>query len=251
MDDLVTTHANILKEDTESLKLRLSGLLARTASDLQEMAEIVAELDSRKVDLHGLRIGLLGYLRRIATGTLAPEAVVRFASAPALLERISTLPIDRQRDLARGETVALAVWQGESVTHRLFDPLTLTTQQQKQVFGSGEIRSVEQQIPLLTHTAQIDRTRRKAKLPGSRVRADRKTGDVIVNRTSIPYGELLAALSELSDPTPDEEPTVPVQVKLTTEQHRRLKVHCAKYECTIAEAITLALAATGVFRNPL
>lgn len=241
----------LAETSTDSLTSRLTGLLARTASDLAEMAAIVGELDRRGVDLTGLRIGLIGYLRRIAAGSLAPEAVVRFASNPRLLDRVATLPIDTQRSLASGQTVALAVFRGESVDSRQFDPLGLTEQQQRQVFAPGEIRAVDKQIPLLTQAAQQDRTRRKASIKTARVTVDPQTREIRINRTVIPHGELLQAIRQISDPTPQgDEPTVPVQVKLTEEQHRRLKVHCAKYDSTIGETIITSLASAGVFRNP-
>lgn len=246
------TELIINDEPTESLKERLSGLLARTASDLVEMASIVSELDRRGEDLSGLRIGLTGYLRRIAAGTLAPEAVVRFASAPRLLDAVSTLPLTEQQRLASGEPVELAVWHGDTVDSRRFDPLSLTTLQQRQVFGDGRIRSVEDQIPLLTHTQTLTRSRQPKRL--GKVRADKSRGVLLINRTEVSPGEILSALAELGDPTPpasDGDELSTVAVKLTAEQHRRLKVYAAKYSASIGEIIIQSLAGTGVFRNPM
>ncbi len=242
----------ISEAPVSQLRERLTSILARTASDLAEMAAIVAELESRGEDLSGLRIGLVSYLRRIAAGTLLPEAVVRFSGSPRLLDKVATLPIDQQRKLAGGEPVEIAVWRGESVDSRRFDPLALTYQQQCQVFGDGQIRTVEQQVPLLAHSQTLSRAKQPRRV--GKVKIDKSRGVLLLNRSEISPGEILSALAELSDTTPppkEDEELSTVAVKLTAEQHRRLKVYAAKYSASIGEIVIQSLSASGVFRNPM
>lgn len=250
----MTTETLIVSADlasltTDELLARLESGLARTAADLAELALVFGELESRGYDLSGLRIGMARYLRSIARGQTTPQVVVRFSGLPSLLDRVMQLPLEEQARLAEGGKVSLAVFasEGDRITERLIDPLLLTGPQRLQVFGEGVIRTIEQQVPLLTQ--QVTLSKRKAR-PGQRVKALRETGEIQVGSRRYSAAELLAALASLSDPVEDdgEEPTT-LAVKLSPEQHRRLRVHAARHSTTIGQVVIDALAAAGAFRN--
>jgi len=88
---------------TEELKAELSRLLGFSADNLTRLALITQELEARGEDLSAIRFGLLPLLRQIASGTLLPEIVVKFAGEPDAIRKIGRLSIDAQEDIASGK----------------------------------------------------------------------------------------------------------------------------------------------------
>lgn len=84
---------------TPELKKMLAESLLLTAERLLRVAEIVAELDRRGEDFGKLRTAMIRYLRAIAAKTLLPEIVVEYAGRPAILNRLSLLPIEKQQSV--------------------------------------------------------------------------------------------------------------------------------------------------------
>jgi hypothetical protein len=148
---------DVASRTTEELLAELASSLEVTARHLVRLAAVWSELERRGVDLSKLRSGLRLWLPMIAAGKLAAEAVVQFAGQSMLLRALAELPLQRQRDLARGEEVVVVTlgpaggFASEKIpAHRLIAAdIGL-------VFDKGHIRTAEEQIPLLQ-----DRSRRR------------------------------------------------------------------------------------------
>lgn len=80
------------------LDLELSSSLEITANALLRLAIILKIKEDRGHDLSQLKIGMIEHLRRIATGQLLPEVVVRWADRPSVIRRLAKLTIDEQRE---------------------------------------------------------------------------------------------------------------------------------------------------------
>lgn len=234
--------------DTESLKERLTTLLARTADDLRQMAAIVGELERRGEDLSALRLGIIDHLRRIASGQLLPEIVVRFSGFPQMLRIACHLPLADQQKLAAGEPVEMAVWRGDAVDWRRVDPMCLTRDQVHQVFAGDRLRGKVEQIAYLEDRRQRRPSEGKRKARGV-VRADRERGGVTVKRTFVAAADVVAALAELAAPDDETERTSSVVFKLTDDEHRQLKQAALDGATTVSDLVRRALAAHGLLRK--
>lgn len=182
---------------TEELKQNLAETLGLTARSLLRCACLIHVLErERSEDLSGLRIGILPHLRRIATGQLLPEVVVRFAGKPSLIAVVGNLPLDDQRRLAAGDSVALIVYaDGGGRTVRMMDPLNMTPRQVSQAFARDHIRHETEQ-----HAILDDRREKAARpIPESvgKLRIDKERGGVMVGRHFVPLADLVQAVQFL------------------------------------------------------
>jgi hypothetical protein len=242
------SQTDLSTRSTDELRAQLAETLEITVANLLRMAAIVAELERRGVDLADLRLGLVGYLRQIAHGRLAARAVVRFAERPLLLRSVSSLPLPDQERLAEGERVQLAVHQEGAVTHRLVDPLDLSADQVRRVFGRDGLRTVEQQVPLLEERRAAPRKRAPRR---GTVSADSERSGLRIGRSFAPLEEVLAALAELADADYDEtaEGEAALVLKLSAAQHQQLKVRAARSRSSMTTLALRALAAYGLLRG--
>lgn len=251
MTDLVPTNHNAVALDlakipTEQLQEELRRTLEVTVESLVRTAAIVRELEHRGIDLSELRIGLAGYLRQIAHGRLSAKAVVRFAERPLLLRAVSDLPLEEQERLADGEPVKLAVFGDHGqVDHRMVDPLDLSADQIRLIFGGPVIRSVSQQVPLL-EDRRVRATRRASSPASGRITADRERGGLIVRKTFFPIAEVIQAMAGLSSTGGGEAEQTSLVVKIGVDEHRRLKIRAAEAGTSVAELVRTALRAYGM-----
>lgn len=246
-DSIEATAAELAAMDSETLRRELAEGLRLTARHLLRLALIVRTLEERGEDLSDLRIGLLGHLRRIAHGQILPEIVVRYAESPALLRRIETLPMPDQRRLAKGEGVQLAVRAPDgSITHRLVDPLHLSYDQVRLVFGPRGIRDEAEQAIML------DRQRPK---PSSRthkvgrITADPERQVLKIGRTAVPVADVVQALAALRGGDPEEESDTLeslVNVRLTESEHLHIKRLALDGNTSMNSLIRRALIAAGL-----
>ena len=228
---------------TDRLKDELGKSLQLTSNHLVRLATIVRVLEERGEDLSELRIGLLGYLRRIAYGQVLPEVVVRYAEFPLLIQRIAALPLPEQQRLGAGEPVKVMVAKDD---HRLVDPLKMTRDQVGQVFARDHIRDEAEQLQLLQERTGRQRER---KLPARRrVRADLERGGIVIGRVYADAGDVLAALGELKG-MPKEggnDETVQRPVSLSDAEWRRLKVLAVKSGTSMSALVRRALWTAGL-----
>lgn len=245
--ELITTAAQQdLAVSSEELRGRLASLLGRSADDLREMAAIVAELERRGEDLSALRLGLVDHLRRIAAGQLLPEVLVKFAGFPALLRIATHLPLLDQGKLISGEPLQLAVWRGDRVEWRKVDPLALTGPQIGQVFQRDRIRTEAEQVSVLESRRERAAREPQRDADARRVRPDRQRDGVMVGRVFAPTAEVLAALCELRPETDESDRSSTLVVKLTDDEHRRLKVKAAESGRSIQDIARAALRLAGL-----
>jgi hypothetical protein len=150
----------------EELLGELASSLEITSRHLVRLAAVWVELERRGVDLSKLRSGLREWLPMIASGKLAAEVIVQYAGQGTLIRALAELPLQRQRDIARGEEIVVVTFArgaglaSEKVPAHRLSPLDVSL-----VFDKGHIRSADEQVPLLQ-----DRARRR-----------QKRGPVIVN----------------------------------------------------------------------
>jgi len=232
--------------DTPALRAELASALGLTSRHLLYLAAVWSELERRGEDLSDLRSGIGVYLPLIATGQVLPETVVRFAGQPTLLRSVAGLPIPEQRRLADGEPIALVVRQGDSYTHRMLPAHALTAAQSRVVFGDRTIRSEAEQIALLTSALPRDKPGRSPKR--GKLRADRERGVVLLGRRALNPADLLDALADLQQPASEEpgENASTVPIKLTLEEHRRLKIRAAEGNTTQQTLVRNALRVAGL-----
>lgn len=250
--ELVTTpirELTLADQTTDALREQLSSLLARTADDLREMAAIVGELERRGEDLSGLKLGIIEHLRRIATGQLLPEIVVRFSGFPQLLRIAVHLPLGDQRRLIEHGVVSLACWRDGKIEFRRVDPLALSGPQVRQAFASDRIRSDAEQVSYLeTHPGALGRLKRTPSR--ARVRADKGRGGVRIGRSFASAAEVLGALAELRGfgrlVGDDDASYVQAAVRISESELRTLKTAAAQGGCSLSDLIRRALWAAGL-----
>lgn len=237
----------------DDLKRDLADSLGLTVNSLIRASLAVQELERRGVDLTELKLTLLPTLRLIGGGQLAPEAAVRFIGRPQLMGLVSRLPIADQRKLGDGESVPMAV-RGEdgAITHRLIDPLHLHRDQIHQVFGPDRLRPIEEQIVIVEGRRAASPANPTPVVRSTLVRADVRNNCLRVRNTRLPVADVVAALAELRDAGDGvvadhdsiEEKTV--IVKLSEEEHRRLKIHAAESGTTLIALVRRALISHGL-----
>lgn len=175
---------------TEQLHDELVRSLSVTVGQVVRMAEIVRLLEERGEDLSDLRIGLIGYLRRIAYGQVLPEIIVRYHGLGTLLSRAAAMPIPDQERLIRDDRVVVAdIAPDGSVSHRMVPPTSLSFEQINQVFGRDQMRSLEDQVLYLRDRA-------------SRRRIEQRSGDGVVlnqRRHGIEVNGYFISCADLAD----------------------------------------------------
>ncbi len=244
--------AALAELSSERLRTALVKSLARTAAELKRLAWIVRILEERGEDLTDLRIGLLTYLRQIAYGRLAPEALVRFADSTSLMNVVAGLPVHEQEQLAAGEPVKLVVRRPDGSNDvRLADPLKMTRDQIGQAFGRGKIRDEAEQILILEDraTKPIAGDKRGAVKVG-KVRADRKRGGLVIGRTFVPAADVVAALATLAEYDTEPKRETQTMVLLTEDEHYALRRRALDNRQSMQDLIRRSLAAHGLLTKP-
>lgn len=134
---------------TAQLREELAKSLRITVEQLVRMAAIVRLLQDRGDELVDIRLSILNYLRKIAYGQILPELVVKFQSAPLLLNRASQLPLPDQKKLIGDAPVKLVIFENGRTDHRLLDPLKMNAVEIRQVFARDHIRDDAEQVSYL------------------------------------------------------------------------------------------------------
>lgn len=247
------TEAMVLLDfTTEELRAELARSLEITAVQMVRLAAIVGELERRGEDLSGLRVGLLGYLRRIAAGQVLPELVVRYQGRPAVLRIAANLPLGDQRRLIASDTLDLVVpGPGEKGWDvRQIKPEWLRGPQLRQLIGPESLRTQAEQIVLLEGLKGGHRPAAKGRAPRfGRCVPDALKGGLRVGKTFLPAADLVAALAALQGPQADDDAPAdsPVNLRLTEAQHTSLKLAATRGGTDMQTLTRRALAAFGLF----
>lgn len=115
------TPISLTRMETQDLRAELGRAITMTADSLAYLAGVWAELERRGEDLSDLKIGLAPYLRDVASGRLAPEAVLTFAGRKMVLKWVARQPYEQQKKLAAEPTVTISTPAGKHKTALLTD----------------------------------------------------------------------------------------------------------------------------------
>jgi hypothetical protein len=133
----------------EQLRAEIADCMTVTVSRLVRIAACVRILEDRGEDLSDLRLGIFQHIRRMAYGQVLPELVVNYQSSPALLRKITMLPIPDQQRILDNRPVPVAVLDKGDNTHVLIAPKNLSKEQIRQVFDNDHIRDLPEQFAYL------------------------------------------------------------------------------------------------------
>lgn len=161
------------------LDSELTSIMEVAAGNLVRLALILRQKEERGHDLASLKIGMLGYLRKIAYGQLLPDVVARFGSHPGVLRRIATLPLPDQRRCLDDEGIKVALWDGEKIGHRICDPTSLSPAELKQVFAADHVRAPDEQV------AWIRRQPINPRRAATPVTVDKKHREIVVTGENV------------------------------------------------------------------
>ena len=231
---------------SEDLRRLLADSLRLTAERLVFLGAIVQELERRGEDLANLKLGMMRWLRGIASGQLLPEIVVRYSGKQRLLERIAALPVEQQRVLVENPTVPLVV--GSATKH--VDALAIPYQAIDQVFGDGTLHDAEsQQIYLASRRPRKSKQNAPA---AKRLRCypDRENDGIRVGKSFVPKAEVVLALAALAgslpEITPHDKDYETATVKLRPEEKGKLKILEKNTQLSEWQLIRQALRACGL-----
>lgn len=99
---------------TDDLRAHLARAIEMTTESIAYLAAVAVELESRGVDLSSLKIGLLPYLKSVATGRLIPEALIAFAGQRSMLKFLESRPVEDQRAIAAGSPIDIPTSTGQT-----------------------------------------------------------------------------------------------------------------------------------------
>ena len=108
-----TPYKDAMSMTVLALAHEFTALLASTASNLKRLAELYVALGKKGFDTSKLDFGLTKYLGPIAANKLLPAAALKFEGREALIDALTTLPLDVQATvLADNELTVLRVVDG-------------------------------------------------------------------------------------------------------------------------------------------
>lgn len=251
MSDLAprTRAVDLTAMPTADLRAELVRGLTHTATHFARLAAVWAELERRGEDLSALRHGVGERLPQIATGQLAAEAVVAFASRPTVLDAMRGLPLARQRELAAGATVE--VLTPESADSTAVPLARLPASVVRLVLTDGVERTPEEQ-----RAALVARRPKKGKGEGRTYRpvVDRERRVVRIGKMEVPVESIIAAFAEAASGvgvTPEELRAAKERgdgvamgvCLLTAEEDERLKAVCRAKRLDRGDAVRQAVVA--------
>lgn len=230
---------------TEELRQELAQSLQLNARQLLHLAAVWRVLESRGENLDELRRGMGAYLPLIASGRLAADAVVKFAGQATLLRALTDLSIDRQKAIAAGESLRVITLDNNGEPKTVEMPAyALTAAQVRQVFAPGKLRDEKEQAAQLLQSTTRKRKARTA--AGPRVRHDTTTDQLVIGRTRISVGEVLAALVRPEDGPDDSDEVKNVMVKLSEAEHRALRIRSAEGGASQTALAKMAMRRAGL-----
>lgn len=110
---LVPAPFELARMTNEELRAHIGRAISMTAESIAYLAAVWVELERRGEDMSGLRISLAPFLRDVAQGRLAPEAVLSFAGQKMVLKWVAKRPISEQLSLAAGKPVTIITDKGD------------------------------------------------------------------------------------------------------------------------------------------
>ena len=191
--------ANDLKNiSTGKLKQELAKSLDITASHLNYLAKIWAELEARGEDLSELRRGILLYLPLIANNKVDSRIVIGYAGQKTLLSALSRLPLDEQSKLVDSGYVTTVNLDDDGGKVEVQKELSkLTASEVYKVFSDDDIRSPDEQYKLIAVKESQALTRPKKNYrKARRVSFDKDAGVLIVSNVSADMSRVVEQVSQ-------------------------------------------------------
>lgn len=243
--------ADLVSLSPPELRAELVRSIRMTVESLIRMSWIVRLLEEKGEDLSDIRLSILGYLRKIAYGQVSPEAVVRFAERPTILQKIASLPMPDQIKLASGSPVKVLIRSPDgSMDHRMLDPTILSRNQVAQVFGpGGRLRDEAEQSCYLDDRRATTTKYGTPSIP-AKIRVDAERGGIRVGKTFVATADLLEALASMSagfddDEEPDNDSLI--SIKLTSKQKISAGIAAKRGGVSLSTLVRRAMATCGLF----
>lgn len=186
MTTLVRQYEN---EKTASLVHSLKKELAITVERVIRIAAIVRVLESRGFDFDDLKLSMVSYLRRVASGHTLPEVVVNYQDRPLLLAKVALLAIEDQTRLLSDAKIDVLRKDGTVVKK---GAVALNGAEQHQVFNRGRIRSVIEQREWLGQSLKPESRPKE-------IRVDKRKRGLYVSGQFISSAQLRKYLSEIEE----------------------------------------------------
>lgn len=146
----------------------IEGAMDAFIDSVLDFCVAVTEAIKRRIDLGDIKRLVPKYCARIASGNVSPSAWLRFSEHPLLMDRIATLPFEKQESLANGERVPMVKRRIDGSydprNHVNVDPLDLKPEEVRYVFAEGSIRDVREQARRAESLAAMEPKESKCKL---------------------------------------------------------------------------------------
>jgi len=139
---------------TEQLWAEISKCMGLCAEHMIVAADCVRILDDRAEDMSRIKPRLLVDLRKIAAGTLLPEAAIKLAQAPQILTAVSALPMRKQQALLDDPTVDVVRKSSQGFRTVHVPLISLRRHEVGQVFCGDKIRTTKEQAKALAPNAE-------------------------------------------------------------------------------------------------
>lgn len=174
-----------------------------TVKGLEDLADLIREARRRHLSLVEFSTGLPKFLISVADGTLDASVLLAFCNHSALLNAIGGVPLDQQKKLAKGDTLAVVEFDRLTgdLTVRQKTLRQLTGPQARQVFAEGSILPVEEQKrrfkSVMRAAGQHVSKQSTSAAHGIRVTADVPSGKIVVGAVKLNPSAFVGAFKAL------------------------------------------------------
>lgn len=178
--------------DTAALLQLLVAGLTVAADGILRASMAVCILKERGVYLPKLP-EVYDFASHIADGRLSPRAAMTLARFPFTVQSVLDLPHDMQDRLADGEKIKIAVKVNGRIQSAERSIWEMSAIQMRLAFTDGKVVPWEEQGEWLHKTGYVD----AAPVKRVTVKADKKTGEIVVGRARIAVEDLQQPLLDL------------------------------------------------------
>lgn len=214
--------ATLKAEFTKGLE-RLGRQLAASAETYAYLARIWRRGEELGVDMSEFEAkkGLIRYIPAVAAGRLAEELVVHCAGQSMLIEALSEMPVESQREIIRQGTVKMVTLDDYDEPVIKDRPLTsLKASDIRFVFDKGRIRTTAEQIEQRKKALRLAQEAAKKPLRARKVSVQDE--QVIIGDRAASVDKVLESLSDYYE--------VPVAQLIRDAMEAKPEVKTAKFD---------------------
>jgi len=199
--DLVQTNPDQLQQlSTDELKKEFFSSLDITVRHFQHMANIWRILEERGEDMAQYRDGIAIYIEMIAHNRLDANLVVKYAGRKALLNALSRIPIDKQKDIAENDEIEIArIGDDDEISSEKVKLSLLPTADIYDVIDDKGIRSVAEQQRILVKREGKGKSKKRKQRKARKVEINSKEKTLQVGPTIVDLDKVVEALSKYYD----------------------------------------------------